>query len=269
MIYYKRKNGTEMAEIWYNYHEKPERNVDVLRYKFVAERKEKSASFEELWTLLIDLSKSEEAIFSGIRKNTRYEINRAKNKDALNCVTLLEKGEKNEEKLTRYIEFFNAFTKSKKREGIEFADIEQFYNSAAFCVRSAFNGDEPLTMHAYVVSDNTARLHQSSSLFRNSEDGEYKNLVARANRLLHWEDMLYFKQLGIKWYDFGGWFGGEAVNENFREQLLINQFKESFGGEKKQEYSFIESASFLGKIAVSVHSAKQKMNAVKKMFSQS
>lgn len=253
MIYYKKKI-VKMAEIWYNYYEKPDRKADVLRYKYVAERKEKSASFEELWTLLLDLSKSEESIFSGIRKNTRYEINRAKNKDNINCITLLEKGEKNNEKIAQYIKFFNAFTESKNREPTEFADIEQFYNGETFCVRSALNGDDFLTMHAYIISDNTARLYQSSSLFRNSEDSEYKNLIARANRFLHWEDMLYFKKMGIKWYDFGGWFGGEATNENYREQLLINQFKESFGGEKKQEYSFIEPASLLGKIAVLVHS---------------
>jgi hypothetical protein len=65
----------------------------------------------------------------------------------------------------------------------------------------------------------------------------------------------------IRWYDCGGWYGGEATSQSYREQLLIDQFKESFGGEKKREYSFIEPASFLGKIAVSIHSA---IGAVKK-----
>jgi lipid II:glycine glycyltransferase (peptidoglycan interpeptide bridge formation enzyme) len=267
MIYYKEKNGTKMAEIWYNYNERPDRKIDVLRYKYVVERKEKAASFEELWTLLIDLGKPEDELFSHIRKNTRYEINRARNKDAIESATLLKKGEKNEEKLKQYIDFFNAFADSKNRSHIDFSDLEQFYNNETLCVRFAHSvrsapaGDEPLTMHAYVISDNTARLHQSSSLFRASEDGEYKNLVGRTNRLLHWEDMLYFKKEGVRWYDFGGWYGGAATSQSYREQLLIDQFKESFGAEKKREYSFIEPASFLGNIAVSVHSA---IDAVKK-----
>jgi lipid II:glycine glycyltransferase (peptidoglycan interpeptide bridge formation enzyme) len=245
----------------------PDRRIDVLRYKYVADRKERAASFEELWTLLIDLGETEDELFSHIRKNTRYEINRARNKDAIESAALLEKGEKNEEKLKQYIDFFNAFADSKNRSHIDFSDIEQFYNGETLCVRfahfarSASAGDEPLTMHAYVISDNTARLHQSSSLFRASEDSEYKNLVGRANRLLHWEDMLYFKKDGVRWYDFGGWYGGAATSQSYREQLLIDQFKESFGAEKKREYSFIESASFLGKIAVSVHSV---IDAVKK-----
>jgi lipid II:glycine glycyltransferase (peptidoglycan interpeptide bridge formation enzyme) len=268
MIYYKEKNGTKMAEIWYNYNEQPDRKIDVLRYKYVAERKEKAASFEELWTLLIDLGKTEDELFSLIRKNTRYEINRARNKDNIESVALLKKGQKNEEKLKQYIDFFNAFAESKNRSHIHFSDLEQFYNNGTLCVRfaraparSASVGNDPLTMHAYIISDNTARLHQSSSLFRNSEDSEYKNLVGRANRLLHWEDLLYFKKEGVRWYDFGGWYGGAATSQSYREQLLIDQFKESFGAEKKREYSFIEPASFLGKIAVSAHSV---IDAMKK-----
>jgi lipid II:glycine glycyltransferase (peptidoglycan interpeptide bridge formation enzyme) len=269
MIYYKEKNGTKMAEIWYNYNERPDGKIDVLRYKYVAERKEKAASFEELWTLLIDLEKAEDELFFHIRKNTRYEIKRARNKDAIESATLLKKGEKNEEKLKQYIDFFNAFAESKHRSLIDFSDLEQFYNSGTLCLRFARAsahapapaGNDPLSMHAYVVSDGAARLYQSSSLFRVSEDSEYKNLVGRANRLLHWEDMLYFKKEGVRWYDFGGWYGGAATTQSYREQLLIDQFKESFGAEKKREYSFIEPASFWGKIAVLAHSM---IDAVKK-----
>jgi lipid II:glycine glycyltransferase (peptidoglycan interpeptide bridge formation enzyme) len=255
MIYYKGKSGAKIAEIWYNYNEQPIKKIDVLRYKYVTERKEKAASLEELWTLLIDLEQPENELFSHMRKNTRYEVNRAKNRDNIEHTTLLERGETSEEKINRYIDYYNAFADSKNRSHIYFSDIEQFYTNGTFCVRSASIDNEPLTMHAYVISDNTARLHQSSSLFRNNHDGEYKNLVARANRFLHWEDMLYFKRTGgVRWYDFGGWYGGEATNQSYREQLLIDQFKESFGGEKKREYSFIEPASFLGEIAVSTHS---------------
>jgi lipid II:glycine glycyltransferase (peptidoglycan interpeptide bridge formation enzyme) len=105
-------------------------------------------------------------------------------------------------------------------------------------------------MHAYVISDNTARLHQSCSLFRNSDNSEYRNLVARANRYLHWDDIVYFKKLGLLWYDLGGWYGG---NEN-KEQLAINVFKESFGGLLKEEYSYFIPWTIKGKISIFFHS---------------
>jgi lipid II:glycine glycyltransferase (peptidoglycan interpeptide bridge formation enzyme) len=254
MIYYRKKSISRIAEVWYNFDEKPSKKADVLRYKFVSEKPKRASSFEELYTLLLDLEESEEVLFARIRKNTRYEINRAKNKDKINCITFLQEDEKNEDKLMQYIAFFNAFANSKGRSHVFFSDIESFYDSGTFCIRYVETEDDILTMHAYVVSDNTARLYQSSSLFRTSDDAEYRAMIGRANRLLHWDDMIYFKAMGLKWYDFGGWYGGSASTGTYKEQLLINQFKESFGGIKKQEYSFILPATFRGKIAVWSHS---------------
>jgi hypothetical protein len=254
MIYYRRKNLTRIAEIWYNISEKPQREVDIIRYKFVAEETLKAAAFEELYTILIDLSKNDKELLSLLRKNTRYEINRAREKDNIKCVTFFEKNENDREKISKYMDFYNVFALSKNRSSIKFSDLKQFYDNRTICIRYAAKEDdesEILTMHAYIVSDNTARLHQSSSLFRNSGDSEYKNLVARANRLLHWDDILYFKNIGLAVYDLGGWYGGQTL----KEQLLINQFKESFGGEKKREYSYIVPASTRGKIAILAHSA--------------
>jgi len=114
------------------------------------------------------------------------------------------------------------------------------------------------------VSDNTARLHQSSSLFRAACDKETRSMIGRSNRLLHWEDILYFKDAGLRWYDFGGWYGGPETTGTYAEQLLINQFKESFGGEKKREYSFIVPVSLKGRIAVHGRAVLKAMQAAVK-----
>ncbi|MDR2409866.1 MAG: hypothetical protein LBE13_17395 [Bacteroidales bacterium] len=215
----------------------------------MSKKANKAASLEELYTLLIDLTKSDKELLSQVRKNTRYEINRAKEKDNIKCLTFFEKNEKNKEKIFRYMDFYNTFAMSKNRSPIKFPDLEQFYDSETICIRYASKDDdeaEILTMHAYIISDNTARLHQSSSLFRTREDSEYRNLVARSNRLLHWDDILYFKNKGLGFYDLGGWYGGQIL----KEQLLINQFKESFGGERKQEYTYIVPVSIQGEMAV-------------------
>lgn len=246
---------TRIAEVWYNSREKPSQNVDVMRYKFVGEKQGKAASFEELYTLLLDLDEPEDVLFSRVRKNTRYEINRAKNRDKVTCATLLQGNEKDERKTGQYIDFFNVFADSKGRSHVTFSDVESFYNSGTFCIRSVETDAEHiiLTMHAYVVSDNIARLYQSSSHFRASDDAEYRAMVGRSNRLLHWDDIIYFKKMGLKWYDFGGWYGGTETTGTYQEQLLINQFKESFGGEKKAEYSYIVPVSLRGSIAVFSH----------------
>ena len=253
MIYYRKKLLSKIAEIWYNYNEKPNKKIDVLRYKFVEQKNKIMFSFEELYTILIDLLASEDELSSCIKKNTRYEINRAKNKDGIICENLLEPGKNNPEAVEKYIKYYNDFAHSKNRSDLLFGDIEQFIGAKNYCIRYARKENEIITMHAYVISDNTARLQQSCSLFRNSSDPEYKNMVARANRLLHWEDIIYFKNMGLPIYDLGGWYGGN-IN---KEQLLINQFKESFGGIKKKEYSYIVPVSFFGYVSVLIHSCLQ------------
>jgi lipid II:glycine glycyltransferase (peptidoglycan interpeptide bridge formation enzyme) len=101
-------------------------------------------------------------------------------------------------------------------------------------------------MHACVVSDGRARMHQSSSHFRSSDDSELRRLIGRANRYLQWDDILYFKNMGLDYYDFGGWYGGGSDTE----KLAINQFKESFGGEKQKEFTYMAPLTLRGRIAV-------------------
>jgi hypothetical protein len=146
------------------------------------------------------------------------------------------------------MDYFNEFTASKNRSSVTYSDLRQFYEAGTLCVRYVTAQDKSIvhTMHAYIVSDRRARLHQSSSHFRNSSDSEFRNLVGRANRYLHWDDMLYFKNMGLEYYDFGGWYGGQSNTE----KLAINQFKESFGGEKQPEYTYTVPVTLPGKAAV-------------------
>jgi lipid II:glycine glycyltransferase (peptidoglycan interpeptide bridge formation enzyme) len=99
-----------------------------------------------------------------------------------------------------------------------------------------------MVFHTYIIAGNRARLAQSVSLFRMSDDGSFRNLTGRANRLLHWEDMLYFKRLGYSIYDFGG-VNPDTANE---ETNAITRFKECFGGRRVVEYNSTAPASLKG-----------------------
>jgi lipid II:glycine glycyltransferase (peptidoglycan interpeptide bridge formation enzyme) len=248
MIYYRKKGIISIAENWYTVRENPEKRVDVVKYRFVSEPCDRALFLENLFTILIDLKKEQDELFFQIGKNTRYKINRAKDRDDIECSTFLSAGKKDDEKLRQYITYFNGFTATKRRSSIEYSDLEQFYNAGTLCLRCAAckDGSKVYTMHAYIVSDGRARLHQSSSHFRASDDSEFRNLIGRANRYLHWDDILYFKGSGLDYYDFGGWYGGQSDTE----KLAINQFKESFGGEKQKEFTYIVPATLRGKIAV-------------------
>ncbi len=248
MIYHKGKKGALVAEVWFDRAEvdsarggKP----DIVRARYVDSLAPRANSVEKLFTILIDLSLSEEDILNGFDKTTRYQALRAKAKDDVRAETFFALGCKDRSLLDRYIAFFNDFARSKGRGLVDYGDYAQFFEAGTLAVRAVLDEQtaEPLAMHCYVVSDGRARLHQSSSLFRNVEDKEAQNRIGRANRFLHLDDILYFKGQGLPWYDLGGWYGG---NED-AEKLAINRFKEAFGGERHEEFSYIVPVSCKGR----------------------
>lgn len=248
MVYLRKKKNVSIAEIWYQGDTSQLPKVDIYRYKFSSELAKGAYSVEELATLEIDLSQNEDSIWANIAKNTRYEIHRAKERDPVKVETFLERGEKDKQKIEQYISFFNEFAQSKDRSFIEYPDLAPFFESGTLVIRSCTDTetDEVIVMHAYIVSDNRARLFQSSSHFRNIDDAEYRKMSGRANRFLHWDDILFFKKGELLIYDFGGWYKGNSD----LEKISINRFKESFGGTMRLEYSYIKPGSLLGKISI-------------------
>lgn len=66
----------------------------------------------------------------------------------------------------------------------------------------------------------------SASLFRTSDHATDRAAAGRANRFLHWHDMLHFKMSGCATYDPGG----IDVFGRSWETARIASFKRGFGG---------------------------------------
>jgi lipid II:glycine glycyltransferase (peptidoglycan interpeptide bridge formation enzyme) len=205
--------------------------IDVLS---ILQSPNKIGYSHDFYTLHIDLKISEYELFRNIRKNTKYEINRARNKDSIISKTLDAK-----EYIDLFIIFYNKFAMTKGlRPMQEIEKIRLLVENDMFVIRAAFYNSEMIVCHTYITDENDsinrrARLTHSVSLFRESEDNNFCNLVGRANRMLHWEDMLYFKKNGYALLDLGGWY----MDEKDKERVLINQFKKSFGGIVVKEYN--------------------------------
>lgn len=74
------------------------------------------------------------------------------------------------------------------------------------------------------------------------EDKGLVNAIGRANKYLHWQDILYFKEKGMKSYDWGGCGEEEAVAN-------ISSFKRKFGGKEMIVYDGITANNRIGKLA--------------------
>ncbi|WP_196590716.1 hypothetical protein [Pectinatus frisingensis] len=84
-------------------------------------------------------------------------------------------------------------------------------------------------------ADGIVVLCTSSSLFR--EDRKHAQLIARANRYLHYREMCWGKQQGYRVYDMGGYHVREDfwmdVDMDDNEYIKVSNFKDSLGGDIK------------------------------------
>ena len=180
---------------------------------------------EAFSTKLIDLSQSEGEIFTQFHKNTQYKIRRAE-REGIACDFDVALGE--------FVDFYNGVAATAGWDRIRGALLE-----SAGANRRLTAAREPtgtLAMHSYIVDPAEARvrLWHSASIQGQESSSERRNLVGRANRLLHFRDMLHFKQAGFALYDFGGY----ATDLNDHKKQAINRFKDGFGGRIVNESNF-------------------------------
>ena len=75
-----------------------------------------------------------------------------------------------------------------------------------------------------------------------------RNLIGRANRLLHWNEIIFFKNASCKVYDFGG-----LSNSADTKLVHIDEFKKGFGGKIVVEYNQKIGISILGKLVLFIY----------------
>lgn len=126
-----------------------------------------------------------------------------------------------------FVDFYNGFAADRN---IDLTSERRLKEMQPFLqVSMAFQDGMLLAAHSYLADTEAGitRLMQSASARLNPAAD--KQLTGRANKLLHYFDMLHFKEKGFKIYDFGGY----AMNTDDKGLQGINHFKLSFGGEIK------------------------------------
>lgn len=178
------------------------------------------------FTALIDLSMDRGEILSRCGKNTRYKIRRAERDN----VKIEIEHDKN-----RFIAFYNSFCRDKKLQRLKLTSLERF--GMKLCITKAMYNDKSLAMHAYLVDQNISRsrLLYAATLFRQEKNSVKRNFIGMANRFLFYKDMVFFKDSGIRQFDFGGY----AKNTDDRDLSGINEFKEGFYGVVIEESNYL------------------------------
>ncbi|MEA4986606.1 MAG: GNAT family N-acetyltransferase [Anaerovorax sp.] len=189
----------------------------------------------------INLKLGLEDLFNNITKNTRYEIRRAIRQDKWEIQHI---DQPNKEEIQLLCERYNQFAIKKNITSANFNKLVALKEANALVISKAHVGGY-WVCHVYVKDCNRARLLYSFHYVDHNLN-ENKSLLGRGNRLLHWEDIQYYKQNGLNVYDFGG---AGKQDEKVRN---ITKFKEEFGGFSANEYNKMQGITFLGKAVVYV-----------------
>lgn len=214
------------GEVWFDEEPPPGCDVDIVLFR---QRRAPvaGARVAPFLSMITDLGANEDEIFAFFGKDCRYKIRRADSKDGLR----MELSQPSEDALEEFGAFYDAFAKQKS-----FAPCDRKWLAAAcaagrLALSAASRDGEFLVRHAYFTDSKVAWLQHTASCFR-GRDNDYRALVGRANRWLHWQSMLRFKAQGFRRYDWGGLFEDESAPGN----AGINRFKRDFGGVPVRSY---------------------------------
>lgn len=181
-------------------------------------------------TILIDLTRTEDELWSGLTPPTRKLIRQATRLDiAVEPVAILT-----EDLWEAFLAAYRKLWSRKHHAGaLGVGQIRELIASGHFDLSISRNTDgKILSWHAYVRADGRARLQTTISDMDPARGTEWNNLVGKAHRLHHWNDMLRFKAEGCHTYDMGGVYRGT----DDKEQLNIARFKQLFGGHFADTY---------------------------------
>lgn len=174
-------------------------------------------------TLISNLTLTQEELLKKCSPTIRNEINRSIKENII---------VKFNDSIDNFIPFYNNFASQKGLIKNKKNDLTKYGNN--LFISSAFCQNSQLCSHSYIIDHNKKRVRLlQSATMRFSETIDH-NLIGRANKYLHFRDMIYFKEQGLEQYDWGG----IAANSTDKSLIGINKFKMSFGGEERTEYNY-------------------------------
>jgi len=203
-------------------------------------------------TQVIDLTTDRDKLFSAMSSNTRYKIKRAEREGLV--PKLIQNPSLDD--LEQFVAFFNVFARHKNLPQCNSKKMRALSCVDGIMLSSISNqSDELLCSHAYVKDDETGRLRllYSASHYRAATDSSERNLIGRANRLLHWHEISSFKELGFRQYDLGG----IPLDDSDPEKNAIARFKREFGGAEIMEYSGFIPGTALGRLALALSNRRE------------
>jgi hypothetical protein len=244
--------GAAYGDLWFDEELPRDPGVDIVRYRCRDAPIERERCTPCL-SLVSDLAVDADALVGAFGKDCRYKIRRADTKDGLQMEFITAPADR----LREFRAFFDSFARQKSHEPSDGPWLRAACEAGQLVLTRASQGGEDLVWHAYIVCGGGTWLQYTGSCFRDREN-DYRALVGRANRWLHWKDMLQFKERGITRYDWGGVFADESAPN----RSGIDEFKRSFGGRDARTYDCTVPLTLRGRVYLPLRDAWRSRTAV-------
>ncbi len=233
---------------------KQKRKADILFVHGVpiGETKGRFRGWQEYHTCMNDITITEEEMLAAINKAVRYQFRRSE-KDNIEIRFYTKTDIENApELIAAFADIYERMYQSKGSDTkLNISAVKKYLDADGIVFSAVWHEDEMLVFHSYICDDTDARLLHSASCFR--EESADQSMIGRANKRLHWEDILYFKKKGLQRYDWGG-------ISDFENPNGIDEFKLKFGGEKITYYNVFVGNTLLGKLAVTAMKVMKRVN---------
>ncbi len=235
------------GEVWFG--DQP----DATRVDWIYHRQRPSPlpghRWKHYYTSLVDLRKSPAALFADLDDKNARQITEAQERDKLRCDRL----DPTDSKLIDEVEqMWNQFAVAHNTPKLDRPWLEEFRRAGALdvvAVRDA--AGQALVYHLVFLTPTRARQLIAISPHKAVPDIAWRNAISRANRLAHWHNFLTFRERGISYFDFGGWYPGSTDI-----QLLgMNAFKRGFGGQVVREFDCEEPVTLKGRLILGLAEA--------------
>jgi hypothetical protein len=199
-------------------------------------------------SVIIDLHVPESNLWNAVKPKTRKVIRQALRDGVITDQTSeLSEGSWNSFRAA----YQRLRNRKKNTEPLGIGKIRKLIERNLFVMTTSCDSrGRVLSWHTYIRSNAHVCLLNSVSEINPEEGTKWSNMVGRAHRLHHWQDIIHFKSQGIATYDLGGVYRGTSDVE----QANIARFKTSFGGQPMDTFDAILPLTIKGRIALSLAS---------------
>lgn len=237
MIVY-RSRFLRIGESWFVREPTLRSDVDVVHLRSM-ELPTKGGCSNEFSTLTVDLRREPEDLERRMNQTTRYEVRRALARDNFTASLTTAPTESD---IQTFADDYRFNPASDAAPSV--LDRLDRYGSVGMLALSVVTKDAAvLARHAYIFDSRDTRLLYAVQIL-SSETREDRAWHSRANRMLHWIDMLRFRELGIERLDMGGW-SGQSADPKLR---AVSAFKAGFGGSISTRYDCVVPVTARGRL---------------------